>query len=228
MSSPRPPFPGFPFPLPPASPGQAPPPAFQIPPELYGLIAAVLLALMERLHPTTAPPSPAPSPPAPPPAPPSPPIIAGPKRRILGGRGRITGATKDGPLGPRIPREKLDRILAGEVPGPNDTRLEFDITPQDQNAVDFGPHDPSWQTDRQPHAPGATEPIRLHFTVVGDGDADLVHENANSGCNPRIRVRVPRGSVVKLVDIYADCPDYGDGEPPAIIPILAGPISFGE
>lgn len=150
---------------------------------------------------------------------------------ILGGHAKITGATKGGPLGPRLSKAVVDGLLAGQKFGDEilDLRLELDNTPTD-GAKDFGADDPRWLG--QPSAPhpneGPIQPFRLKFTYEGDGSADLAHEYANFGCTPRIRVKVPAGGGGALTNIFFEGPDYQDGSVPVRIEVTEGPIYVGK
>lgn len=169
-------------------------------------------------------------------SPPPPPVVVTPPIppgvvHIVGGRAKITGATKGGPLGPRIKPEVLKALLSGERFGDEilDLRLELDNTPLGADGKDFGADDPRWVG--QPSAPhpgeGPIQPFRLKFSYQGDGSADLAHEYANFGCTPRIRVRVPAGGGGALTDLFFEGPDYKDGSAPVRIDVTEGPIFIG-
>jgi len=209
--------------------------------QLSGL-AALLAMLWQMFHPAPTPapvPSPTPEPtpePTPAPAPTPVPTPAHVARIVDGGRGKITGATKGGPLGPRLSSAVMKGLLAGQKFGNEllDVRLELDDTPMLEDGSFMGADDPRWAGQpNAPYRPGVdtvppTQPIRLRFVYDGDGSADLAHEYANFGCSPRIRVRVPSGGGGTLTDIYFEGPDYGDGKPAVKTVVHPGPIHIGN
>lgn len=178
--------------------------------QLIALLGPLIAGLI-RKNPAPAPtptPTPAPAPtPTPTPTPVTPPTptpapTPATFHRIAGGHAHITGLTEGGPLGKRWGGQDLINVLNGTGNAPHDARFEFDCTPQADDGHTFegrGPDeapDPYWLN--QPNAPAGagdtvppTQPLRLRFDYEGQGSADLAHEYANFGCNPRIRVRTP-------------------------------------
>lgn len=202
--------------------------------EILGPVLAA--AILQKLNPK-APDAPPPVLPTPSPAPapvPVPPAPAAAVKKIVGGRAKITGLTEGGPLGKRWSGQDLENVLIGVGNAPHDARFEFDCTPQLEDLSFLGPDDPRWAgqpgAKRRPTAgdtDGPMQPMRLRFTYKGDGSADLAHEYANFGCNPRIRVRTPGIGGGILSDIYFEGPDYGGGEP-IVIEVAEGPIFIGR
>ena len=155
-----------------------------------------------------------------------------PGRRVAGGKAALTGIVEKGPQGQRVKGERLREIRNG-ANAPHDSWIEFDCTPEDQNSVPFGPMpegaevNPEWAGQPTFDGDPDTQPMRLLFDYEGDGSADLVHEYANHGCTPRIRVKTGPEESGRISNLRFVGPNYGDGKP-AVIPVRPSTVNVGR
>ena len=132
--------------------------------------------------------------------------------RIVGGKFHLTGMHERGAGGPPMADDWVRAVLAGERNAPHDCWLAMDFTPEFEDGHIGQPSGPGEPDDPYfaltpdcPKAPydtdGPMQKARLRFEYEGGGSADLGHEYAKNGCEPRIRCRPGDGSGGSLFNI---------------------------